>query len=119
MDKEYKIRKLMSYLNSIENDWDGLGGIPPGPKVIKNVRIILIEIPYQAFTKVDDDSLCINPNGTIGIEFDSDCSKTIIDVGENGMTVVYKKDGKYFGFDHCEIGYCHELKTAFKETGII
>jgi len=118
MDREQKISELIGYL-SVEDDWDGYGGIPPTPTVILNIRNILNEIPIEVLLKTDEDNMCINPNGTVGMDFESGTSKTTIDVGEYSMTVMYRKNGEYVGFDKCRIGYCEEMKTSFKETGII
>jgi len=106
-----RVYRRLDHLATLQRDWDGEGALPISPRVIKNVKDVLLisEDADWADWLIGPDS-----NATLGLQ--SRATKACISIGAREYSYYARKDGKRLGDSHVEFTPEAFLKTM-REIG--
>jgi hypothetical protein len=94
----------------------------PTDLVKQNLTNLLSELPEYVLYALDlYDGLVICPNGTIGLEWLVDVNKLWVEIGEDSMTIMFRRSAEgvncYDCKDNCLISY-NTLEHYFHLLGL-
>lgn len=87
----------IEHLSTLENDWDGEGGLPVSPKVLNNLKSVLM-----ISDNADWENWAISPdsNATIGLQ--SFTTDALISLGAYEYSYYARIDGVRYGESHVD-----------------
>lgn len=107
LDKYYTINIIdyVKELLSMEENWDGYGGIPLEKKAYDNFLKLYETIDNQCILLIHD--YYPNPYGTLSIDWFSDIGELSLEIGNEEMCYYYKL--------YKQVHYCNEKKVSKEE----